>query len=277
MSAGVPRELRILLARALSFDPTQRFPDAGAFAKALESIAAAPAISPPERRAGTATFSPPAPVAPGRERRTKVPWLAGVAVAALVLMGVARELVTRSVDSVGVDSFAPLSQPAVPDPGDHDDTGRVGPEISPIKRDFNYIESNLASFARSQKKVAGLAADSAFAVVYEDETGVRKIRVRLSAGSDRKTMEFYYTAEQLIFAYVVTPQAAYGTVPDEERFYFQQGRMIRWLDGRRHAVPPDDSAFRRNEALLLCEGARLLQDARGPAPTIEGDWRSCLS
>jgi len=59
--------------------------------------------------------------------------------------------------------------------------------------------------------------------------------------------------------------------PREDRFYFHQGRLIRWLDGRKRDVSPSDPTYAAEAKKALLPTTRRLSIADRPEAEIDGE------
>ena len=97
--------------------------------------------------------------------------------------------------------------------------------------------------------------------VYSDMGFPKKIVVDLKGDKTRVVEEYYYFDHVLLFCFRLTipndPQGSSGP-PREDRFYFHQDRMIRWLDHAKKEVPSTDAAFPAEQQKILSSSARYL-------------------
>jgi hypothetical protein len=90
----------------------------------------------------------------------------------------------------------------------------------------------------------------------------------------RTVEEFYYWDGAFIF--VFRKQLTYdkplsGKVvrTEEQRFYFENNKLIKWINEEKKEVPPANADFATNETDYLNTSQTLLKGARGKATTIE--------
>lgn len=109
----------------------------------------------------------------------------------------------------------------------------------------------------------------------------RKVQVLYPASDGMLLQEFYYKTgpdmPYLLFAYeAVTTESADGTTlgPQEHRYYFRDGRMIRWLDAGREPVTENSPEFHDRETSLLQDSSMVLSrlsESRAAQPGGTGD------
>ena len=66
-----------------------------------------------------------------------------------------------------------------------------------------------------------------------------------------------------------TPVAGKVSKTAEERFYFADGRLIRWLDNRGRAVAPGRGEYREAQARYLDSSRRFVEGAHSQISTVE--------
>jgi hypothetical protein len=117
-------------------------------------------------------------------------------------------------------------------------------------------------------ELSGYATEGGEANAFRDSKGdIRLIKVQLFFESGKVFEEFYYENCALIFAYYrrqrynvpfyVTPETAKEiggesfdpkkTAITEDRYYFDKGKMIRWLNEKKIAVQPESKEFQDSE------------------------------
>lgn len=148
----------------------------------------------------------------------------------------------------------PLSAPLT-------EAASVEDAIRGIRGEFDVIEKGLPGFASFRDEMPEVGGDSAYATVYVDGGEIRKIRSRVYQGGLRSSIQLYYAGGELFFAYQVVTGADGGTL-DEQRFYFRDGRLIRWLDARRATVPPGAAGYAGHERRLTELARTLMERAR---------------
>ncbi len=93
------------------------------------------------------------------------------------------------------------------------------------------------------------------AKVWKINETIRKLETVISEDHGSQTTEFYYTKEGgLVFSFQVTTteRVDTGKVVNrrEERFYFEGGALVRWLDADKQPVSPDEEEFAAQQASL---------------------------
>lgn len=138
--------------------------------------------------------------------------------------------------------------------------------IEKIRREYKAIRDAMPTYSKQNIEVSGYSTDGSVATVYRDNnSSIRLIISRLYGESGKVIEEFYYKDGNLFFAfsqshqynapYSVTEEIAKDisspaydpekTVVTENRYYFANNRMIRWLDRDKNPVNSDTDRFRK--------------------------------
>lgn len=133
------------------------------------------------------------------------------------------------------------------------------PRVTRISTRFKWIEANQPSFYFRDVSLGWNGADSASATVYVHGDEIPKIRVRVYTGGVRNTLLFYYTAHRLDFVHQVNLSSGDRW---EQRFYFDGGRLFRWLGPGNAVIQEGQSGFAENSAYLSQLGPHLLDLGR---------------
>lgn len=142
-------------------------------------------------------------------------------------------------------------------------TPREDSRIDPIRKRYRWIESRpaqLQGFEPVPLEWGG--ADSASIVVYADRAGVAKITARVYDGDQRNVLKFYYAGSSLVFVHQVQQRLYPERNELEQRFYFDRGRMFRWLAPDGAAVSEAAPEFAGSARQLAEIGSALVEVAR---------------
>lgn len=100
--------------------------------------------------------------------------------------------------------------------------------------------------------------------VYSDLGYPKKIAADLQMNGARLVEEYYYFDRVLLFCFRLTyPDRQKGAAgpPREDRFYFHQDKLIRWLGHDKKEVPSTDKDFQNEQNRILSSSARYLEMA----------------
>ncbi|HEU4453770.1 MAG TPA: hypothetical protein VFR81_11965 [Longimicrobium sp.] len=136
-----------------------------------------------------------------------------------------------------------------------------------IRREYQAIEARRAWLQTWRQEIEGSGADSAYANIWGEDGAIRLIRGRFHRSRNRQSLLLYYKHGELFFAHEVVRQIGPGgeeRTLDEQRFYFDDGRLVRWLDGNRAGVPVSTAEYAENERRLRELAATFMRAARSP-------------
>jgi len=136
-----------------------------------------------------------------------------------------------------------------------------------IRREYKAIESRREWLQTWRQEIEGSGAESAYANVWSEDGAIRLIRGRFHRNGHRQALLLYYEHGELFFVHQLVKRIGPGgeeTTLDEQRFYFDRGKLVRWLDGNRAGVPVSTDEYAENERRLLELGATFMRAARTP-------------
>ena len=146
--------------------------------------------------------------------------------------------------------------------------------ISSIRERYASINKNLAKYRVVKKELWGFSTEGGELVAYFDGASVLKMAATHLGETGRSLEEFYYRGGELIFVFYRretydAPMSGKVSKTAEERFYFADGRLIRWLDNRGRAVAPGRDAYREAQARYLDSSRRFVEGAQSGNSTVE--------
>lgn len=101
--------------------------------------------------------------------------------------------------------------------------------------------------------------------VWSDDSGMRKLEITDRDDSGDVITEYYYAASQLVFVYQAVKgfnKANKQVTRNEERQYFQSGKMFKWLSGMdKSAITPNAANFSSEAKIRLAASAFYIQAA----------------
>lgn len=140
-----------------------------------------------------------------------------------------------------------------------------------IRSEYQAIRETLPRLATTQAEISDLSTEGGEATAFRDTDGrIRLIELTLYFDTGMTREDFYFSDGSLIFVlrarhvynapfYLVQKEAdAMGleafdskkTKIIEDRFYFEQGNMIRWLDDDRKVMTAESLSFKDNKKEL---------------------------
>ncbi len=145
--------------------------------------------------------------------------------------------------------------------------------ITQIRKEYQAIRSALPILKMESIALFGYSTEGGEAKVYRDAKGnVRLIQVEFFGESGKTFEEYYYQNGSLIFVFnerhdynvpfYVTPELAKEIGSDEyfdgkktkiteNRYYFNGGKMIRWLNKEKEKVDTKSEVFRETEKQIM--------------------------
>ena len=146
--------------------------------------------------------------------------------------------------------------------------------ISSIRERYAAIQKNLAKYRVVKKELSGFSTEGGELVAYFDGASVVKMAVTHLGETGRSFEEFYYRGGELVFVFYRretydAPMSGKVSKTEEERLYFADGRLIRWLDSRGRSVAPGRGEYSEAQARYLDSSRRFVDGALSPNSTIE--------
>jgi hypothetical protein len=145
-------------------------------------------------------------------------------------------------------------------------------DIAQIRAEYQSIRAALPNLKVETVTLDGYSTEGTDAKAYRDSNGnIRLIRAELFFESGKKIGEYYYKNGKLIFTFYathrynapfnVTPQVAKEigindfdpkkTRISEDRYYFSNGKMIRWLEESKKEVDPKSQEYKDAEKSVV--------------------------
>jgi hypothetical protein len=145
-------------------------------------------------------------------------------------------------------------------------------DIAQIRAEYQAIRAALPNLKVEKVTLEGYSTEGADAKAYRDGNGnIRLIRAELFFESGKEIGEYYYKDGKLIFAFYIThrynapsnltPQRAKEagidafdpkkTTISEDRYYFNNGKMVRWLGETKKEVDPKSQEYRDVEKRIV--------------------------
>lgn len=281
---SLPPKIVETIAQAVSARLESRHPDGEALANALEDAVSStpPAATIPLAHDNGGPVSPtlptlarsaedrPVPVgnaAPHRRSRRLVGSL--VALGILILVGGIAAIwpIKYPPGGTGGTTDSTVVIPVLPQPPPPTDVTRA---INGIRADYQRIQKLAPSLQKQRVELKGYSAEGGYADLYVDESSLHKAVVTHFAETMRVVEEHFFRGNQLIFVHRRKHHydQPFGKVQRivEDRFYFDDGRLIRWRDNARALVPDTHPAYTTEPARLLALSTSLVSSALPSVP-----------
>lgn len=147
--------------------------------------------------------------------------------------------------------------------------------IQTIREQYATINKSVKKYKSVKKKLSGLSAEGGELVAYFDGPKIMKIVATHYGESGKAVEEYYYWDDRLIFVFrkdsiYDKPMSGKVARTEENRFYFGNDRLIRWVDENAKQVASDNSEYLEKEKDYLKSSKEFTDGARSKKPTIEG-------
>lgn len=150
--------------------------------------------------------------------------------------------------------------------------------ISAIRQRYAAINKNLTKFKMVKKELSGFSTEGGELTAYFDGAHIVKIAVINNGETNSFFEEFYYSKEKLIFVYrkqeIYDEPMAKVVKTKENRFYFNEGELIRWVNENGKQVAASSSEYPERRSHYLGLSKLLTQGARSQQPMIEAPERN---
>jgi len=146
--------------------------------------------------------------------------------------------------------------------------------IPAIRQQYAAINRKPARYKKVKKELLNFSAEGGELVAYLSGPSIVKISATFYGEMGRVTDEYYYSNDKLIFIYRkyrhysghLTGKVVRTT---ENRYYFKDDKLIRWIDEKGQQVSSASSEFAAKEVEQLAWSKQFTEGARSKNPTIE--------
>lgn len=146
--------------------------------------------------------------------------------------------------------------------------------ILAIRQQYASINRNVAKYRKVKKELLGFSAEGGELVAYLKGPSIMKISATFYGEMGRSVEELYYWNDRLIFVFrkqlnYSAPLSGKVTSTRENRYYFKDDKLIRWIGEDGGLVAANAPEFGQSEQRLLESSKELIDGARSKNPTIE--------
>ena len=148
--------------------------------------------------------------------------------------------------------------------------------IAPIRQHYAQINRDARLYRRVKKELSGFSAEGGELIAYFHGPSIMKMVATYFGEGGKATEEYYYWDGKLIF--VLRTDYSYnrpltGKVvkTDVSRFYFNDDKLIRWIDENGKQMAADSSEYQEKQKEHLESSKQFSDGARSKNPTIESD------
>lgn len=117
----------------------------------------------------------------------------------------------------------------------------VEKQVAQIRAEVTAITKNAKNYQKTTKDVEGISLEGTEATYFVSGKGLKKITAKSYGETYNATTELYYQGEELIFVYrkfnrydtqIGLEKPVKVVSVKESRFYFANGKMIKFLNGK---------------------------------------------
>ena len=146
--------------------------------------------------------------------------------------------------------------------------------IQAIRQQYAAINRGAGKYKKVKKELLGFSAEGGELVAYLSGPSIVKISATFYGEMGRATDEFYYSNDKLIFIFrkhlhYKRPLTGKVVRTTENRYYFKDDKLIRWIDEDGKQVLTTAPEFGQAEARLLENSKQFTEGALSKSPTIE--------
>jgi len=107
--------------------------------------------------------------------------------------------------------------------------------IVAIRKAYTEIERSLRSYRRARHDLVGFSTEGGYVDAWFEGPHLRKLAATYYGEMGRGSEEYYFVDDSLVFVLAATehydrPLTGHVVGRDEDRFYFEAQRLIRWVD-----------------------------------------------
>jgi hypothetical protein len=150
--------------------------------------------------------------------------------------------------------------------------------ILSIRRQYASINRSLKKYRVVKKDLSGFSTEGGELTAYFDGAAIVKIAVINYGETNNFFEEFYYSKEKLIFVYrkqeIYDKPMSKVSKRKENRFYFNDDKLIRWVDENGKQVAPGNSLYPERRTHYLNISRLFIEGARSLTPMIEAPERN---
>ncbi len=146
--------------------------------------------------------------------------------------------------------------------------------VETIRQHYASINKSVPLYRRVKKNLSGFSGEGGELIAYFHGPSVMKMVATFFGETGKAVEEYYFWNGKLIFVFSTDnrydkPLSGKVARKTENRFYFKDDKLIRWLDENGKEVASDSTEAAGKQADYLKTAAQLAEGARSKSPTIE--------
>lgn len=154
------------------------------------------------------------------------------------------------------------------------DDPQAADPIQTIRKQYAAINKGVRRYKKVKKELSGFSLEGGELVAYFDGPAIVKIAANHFGEIGKASEEYYYQNGKLIFVFrkdyrYDRPMSGKVVSTQENRFYFQNDRLIRWVNEDGKQIAPTTDEFKQKRDEYLESSSKFLGGARSKSSTIE--------
>jgi len=146
--------------------------------------------------------------------------------------------------------------------------------IQLIRQHYAQINGSVPRYKRVRKELSGFSAEGGELLAYFHGPSIMKMVATYFGESGKAAEEYYFWDGKLIFVLRTDfrydkPLSGKVARKTENRFYFSNDKLIKWIDEGAKEVASDTTAYRDKQKEYQESSKLLSEGARAKSPTIE--------
>ena len=141
--------------------------------------------------------------------------------------------------------------------------------IAAIREAYGRIERQLSEYRHVRHDLQDFSLEGGYLDAWFDASHLQKLRAMYYGETYRGSESYYFVSDTLVFMLETTerydePMSGHVVRRDQNRFYFHDQQLIRWVDSTRALHSTTDAEARERSGDLLREARLLVACAKAP-------------
>jgi len=146
--------------------------------------------------------------------------------------------------------------------------------IESIREHYAEINRKAPSYRKVKKELSGFSAEGGQLLAYFHGPSVMKMVATFYGETGKAMEEYYFWQGKLIFVLQTDqrydkPLSGKVVKKTENRFYFKDDKLIRWIDANGKEVASESTEYAEKQTDYLKTSKQLTEGAKSKSPTIE--------
>lgn len=155
-------------------------------------------------------------------------------------------------------------------------TPQTGDSIQAIRQQYATINRNLRKYRKVKKELSGFSTEGGELLAYFNGSAIMKTAATFYGESGKAFEEYYYRDDRLIFVFrkefrYTKPLSGKVAGVKENRFYFSNDSIIRWIDENAKQVAGGSNEYQEKQKEYLESSKQFTEGARSAQSVIEGN------